>query len=97
MTVLAKNCGYIDISELFSNEVSIVLNEYIQTESYLNWNKYSSERYKFEIIMRNCKEGIFKFMPMIMKILISLANVKHEPEVRMDNLILVEFMLESFK
>jgi len=47
--------------------------------------------------MRNCKEGIFKFMPMIMKILISLANVKHEPEVRMDNLILVEFMLESFK
>jgi len=46
MTVLAKNCGYIDISELFSNEVSIVLNEYIQTESYLNWNKYSSERFK---------------------------------------------------
>lgn len=99
MELLAKNCGYTNVSELFSNEVSVVLNEYISSESYLNWNKYSSERhflfiirYKFEIIMRNCKEGVTKFLPLITKILISLANVKHEPEVRMDNLILIEFM-----
>lgn len=31
-------------------------------------------------------------MPMIMKILVSLSSLKHEPEVRMDNLILIEFM-----
>jgi hypothetical protein len=42
--------------------------------------------------MRNCKEGIKVFLPLVMKILISLSNVKHEPEVRMDNLILFEFM-----
>jgi len=45
MELLSKNCGYKDISELFQNEVSIVLNEYIDSQSYLNWNKYSSERY----------------------------------------------------
>lgn len=49
-------------------------------------------RYKFEIIMRNCKEGIIKFLPMIMKIIVSLSDNKHDPEVRMDNLILIEFM-----
>ena len=69
MLKLSKVCGYESISELHSNEVSILLDEFQKTKSYQSWNKYSRDRYKFDLIVRSCKEGIGKFLFTILEIL----------------------------
>ena len=69
MFSLAKQCGYPSIAELHSNEVSILLDEFTKEKTYLQWNKYSKDRFKFDVIVRNCKEGVGKFMLTVLEIL----------------------------
>ena len=69
MSSLAKQCGYPSIAELHSNEVSILLDEFTKEKTYLQWNKYSKDRFKFDVIVRNCKEGVGKFMLTVLEIL----------------------------
>ncbi len=74
MQSLARVCGYPSIAELHANEVSILLDEFAKDQSYVRWNKQSRERQKFNVIVRNCKEGVARFMPLILQILHSVAN-----------------------
>lgn len=69
MLELSKICGYTSIAELHSNEVSILIDEFSNNKSYASWNKYSRDRYKFDVIVRNCKEGIGKFLYSILEII----------------------------
>lgn len=57
MLKLSKLCGYHSVSDLHANEVSILLEEFTKNKSYMEWNKFSRDRYKFDVIVRNCKEG----------------------------------------
>ncbi|EGR33969.1 hypothetical protein IMG5_029090 [Ichthyophthirius multifiliis] len=90
-----KLCGYQSISELHSNEVSMLLNEFTQNQSYKSWQKYSKDRLKFDIIIRNCGEGIEKFMDIILEILQSCVDLNQDVEVRLDTLIQVEFLIQT--
>ena len=49
--------------------MNILLTEYLEQDGYTKWNKYSSDRYKFEIIIRNCLQGVVKYIEPVMKIL----------------------------
>jgi len=54
MLLLAKNSGYTSVSELYANEVTMLLNEFMDSKSFLTWNKLSKDRLKFDAIIRNC-------------------------------------------
>ena len=69
MNSLSLNCGYKDVQDLFLNEMNLLLTEYNEDKAYEKWNKYSSDRYKFEIIIRNCLKGVLKYIDLVMKIL----------------------------
>lgn len=62
MSMLAKKCGYVSISELHSNEIGPVLESYVRDKTYSKWNKTSKERFKFDTIVRNCHEAVQPFI-----------------------------------
>jgi len=95
MHELALNCNYLSIHDLFLNEMNILLTDYLENAGYQTWNKYSSDRYKFEIIIRNCPEGVIKYIEPVMRILTAQCAKHQEVEVKMDSLILMEFLLEG--
>lgn len=95
MKQLSINCGYSEVQDLFLNEMNLLLTEYNEGEAYQKWNKFSSDRYKFEIIIRNCLRGVVKYIDLVMKILKNQCAKHQEVEVKMDTLILMEFMLEG--
>jgi len=95
MQLLGAACGYSSVSELYSNEVSSMLDEFAASQSYLSWNRYSKDRRKFEAIVRNCKDGVARFLPIILTILHQGVDPKNEVEVRMDTLLLLEFLLSQ--
>jgi len=47
----------------------MLIGEFTKDLSYKNWEKTSKDRFKFDIIVRNCKDGIFKFMNEILEIM----------------------------
>jgi hypothetical protein len=58
--MLAGKCGYKSINDLHANEVSVLFHEISEKKSYLTWNKYSKDRFRFEVIVRNCGKGVLK-------------------------------------
>lgn len=56
--MLALNCGYQNSSELYSVEISNIITEFEKSESYKDWNPYSKDRFKFDVIIRNCGTGV---------------------------------------
>ncbi len=50
MDVLAKSCGLEEGSDLFSVELSALIDE--MQENYENWNKHSPDRFMFDLLLR---------------------------------------------
>ena len=82
------------MSELHSNEISVFLAEILQRKVQINWSKSSKERFKFEVIVRNCREGIKPFLNEILQIIKDATNPANDIETRMDMLVLMEFLIE---
>lgn len=55
---LAKACGFSSAAEMYSSEVQDLMERYFMSKEYADWNKYSKERFKFEVVVRNCKQGV---------------------------------------
>lgn len=56
---IAKSCGYSDAADMYSSEVKDIMDRWgILSKEYTEWNKFSKDRYKFEVIIRHCKEGV---------------------------------------
>jgi hypothetical protein len=89
MLVLAQNCGYKSIAELHSNEVSVTIDEFMKDDRYMKWEKNTKDRYKFEVIVKNCQDGIAKYIEPILEIIQNCVDPKQDPEMRADTLILV--------
>ena len=58
MEFLARNSGCKDIKELYSIEVSSILNGFYESRVYKTWDRNSKDRYKFDILVRNCGRGV---------------------------------------
>ena len=55
---IAKACGYHDSAEMYSSEVKDIMEKYFLTKEYVEWTKFSKERFKFEVIIKHCREGV---------------------------------------
>lgn len=91
---LALNCGYVDIGGLYSHEVQNIFNELYISKSYSDWNKYSKDRFKFDVIVRNCKEGIPKYIEIIIEVIGACIQPDKEPELKFDMLNLLDFIID---
>ena len=43
---------------MYSAEVKDIMERYYLGKEYAEWNKFSKERFKFEVIVRHCQEGV---------------------------------------
>ena len=92
--MLAIKSGFTNVAELHGNEVEPILHKIISKKEYVNWTKTSKDRFKFDTIVRNCHSEVIKFLSEIMQILEFMINPQSDMEMRMDTLVLIEFMLQ---
>jgi hypothetical protein len=58
MHVLAKNCGLEEGGDLFSVELSQLIDE--MQESYEKWNKHAAERFIFDMLVRRSNTALIE-------------------------------------
>ena len=92
MEVLAHKSGYKSVSDLHSNEISVLLKEFIINKCYMTWNKYSRDRFKFDVIIRNCKEGASPYLTEILEIIKEVSKPQNDLEMRFYKKLLI-FMI----
>ena len=79
---LAENTGYKSVSELYSQEVELILQGYTQTKSYEKWNKYSKERFKFGLIVTETKGELRHLIEHVLEIMEQCIKNDKDYEVR---------------
>ena len=57
--MIAKACGYTDSADMYSTEVKEIMERYFLSKEYAEWTKFSKERFKFEVIIKHCREGVY--------------------------------------
>lgn len=91
---LAKNCGYNSTSEFYSEEVKTVMYRFFEEKEYQSWNKFSKDRFKFEVIVRHCREGIPKYIEIIIDIISKCTEPDKDPELKFDMLNQLDFIVD---
>ena len=66
-----------------------MLSSMIKSKEYMQWNKTSKNRFKFDMIVRNCHSEVSKFLQDILVIFEFLMNPQSDIEIRMDTLVLI--------
>jgi dynein assembly factor 5 len=93
MDVLAQSVGLGEASDLFSVELSHLIDEL--KESYEKWNKHTPERFIFELLVRRSQVALIERFEDILFIIAANVEPDREVELRMDMLALVEFLLNQ--
>ena len=88
---LAKNCNIETSSDLFSIELSVLLDE--MKESYENWDKHTPERFIFDMLVRRSFTAVVDYWETILMIIASNIEIEKDYELRMDMLNLTEHFL----
>lgn len=88
---LAHNCGIETASDLFSIELSTLLDE--MKEQYEDWNKHTPERFIFDMLVRRAHSAVVDYWETILMIIAANIEMEKEYELRMDMLTLVEHFL----
>jgi dynein assembly factor 5, axonemal len=91
--VLAKSVGLEEGSDLFSVELSALIDE--MQETYENWNKHTPERFIFDLLVRRSQTALVERFEDILQIIAANIENQKEYELRMDMLALVEFLLSQ--
>lgn len=63
-------------------------------ESYLSWDKNSSDRYSFDLLVRKSNVAVIDHWNDILMIIRANVESTKEYELRMDMLALVEYLLQ---
>ncbi len=93
MTVLAKSVGLEEGSDLFSVELSSLIDE--MQETFETWNKHTPERFIFDLLVRRSNTALVERFEDILQIIAANVENTKEYELRMDMLSLVEFLLNQ--
>ena len=64
----------------------ILLDDYLKNSGYQNWNKYSSDRYKFEIIISIYKANLYSFLFIFIKFVTSLFFLIYKQDEDLHNI-----------
>jgi hypothetical protein len=90
---LARNCGLEEGADLFSVELSSLLDE--MQESYESWNKHTPERFIFDLLIRRANTALVERFEDILQIIAANVDNEKDYELRMDMLGLVEYLLNQ--
>lgn len=93
LALLAEKGGYHSVPELHAAEIGPILSALLQNKEYTNWNKTSKNRFKFDTILRNCSSEVSRFLQDILQVFEFLLNPQSDIEVRIDTLVLIEYLL----
>lgn len=77
LDTLAQNCGMESAQDLFSFELSTLLDE--MKESYEQWDKHSSDRFIFDMLVRRSTTAVVDYWETILMII--SANIEREKDV----------------
>lgn len=91
MDILAKSCGLMEGSDLFSVELSSLIDE--MQDSHVSWNKHTPERFIFDMLVRRSSTALVERFDDILHIVADNIQNDKEVELRMDMLALIEFLL----
>lgn len=80
--LLGEFCGYQDVKDLYAVEVNGLMKEFFDSKSFEKWDNHSKERYKFDIIVRNCGKGLFEVFDVVLLILETMVATKTELEMK---------------
>jgi len=91
---LAKNCNIESSSDLFSIELSVLLDE--MKETYEDWDKHTPDRFIFDMLVRRSYTAVVDYWETILMIIASNIEIEKDYELRMDMLNLTEhFILQK--
>ena len=90
---LATNCGIATSQDLFSIELSDLLDE--MKESYEDWDKNSPDRFIFDMLVRRSYTAVVDYWETILMIIASNIEGEKDYEIRMDMLNLTEHFLQE--
>jgi hypothetical protein len=88
---LAHNCQIESSSDLFSIELSALLDE--MKETYEDWNKNSADRFIFDMLVRRSFTAVVDYWETILMIIAANVETEKDYELRMDMLGLTEHFL----
>ena len=88
---LAKNCNIETSSDLFSIELSVLLDE--MKESYEHWDKHTPDRFIFDMLVRRSYTAVVDYWETILMIIASNIEIEKDYELRMDMLNLTEHFI----
>lgn len=77
---------------MYSNEVKEILEKLYLEKDYAAWDKYSKDRFKFDVIVRFCKEGISKYIEIVIDVISKCSDPAKDPVLRFDMLSLLDFI-----
>lgn len=81
------------VAELHAAEIGPILESMIKNKEYTQWNKTSKNRFKFDTIIRNCSSEASRFLQDILIVFEFMLNPQSDIEIRMDTLVLIEYIL----
>lgn len=91
ISILATNCNIESSQDLFSIELSELLDE--MKEQYEDWNKNTPERFIFDMLVRRSYTAVVDYWETILMIISANTECEKDYELRMDMLALVEHFL----
>ena len=80
--LLGEFCGYQDVKDLYAVEVSSLMKDFFDSKQFEKWDNHSKERFKFDIIVRNCGKGLFEVFDIVLLILETMVATKTELEMK---------------
>ena len=93
ITKLSENCGFTSLEDLYSLELSVILEKF--SESHKSWNKNSPDRFAFDTYTKNGGGALEKhWMDILIIISHSIEAVK-DLEMRMDMICLLDSLIEN--
>jgi hypothetical protein len=90
---LSVNCGLEKSSDLFSIELSSLLDDL--QESYEHWDKNTPDRFIFDLLVRRAYTAVVDYWETILMIIAANVEEDKDYELRMDMLNLVEHFLTT--
>lgn len=89
--MLAANCELEDSSDLFSIELSIMLDEL--KEDYDDWDRGTPERFIFDLLVRRSQIAVVDYWETILEIIAANIDSKKDVQLQMDMLALMDHLL----
>ena len=80
---------------MYSKEVKEIMEQFYLSKDYSTWDKYSKDRFKFDVIVRFCNQGISKFIEIVIDVISKCTEPEKDPELRFDMLDLLDFVIAS--